>query len=227
MVRNQAVAAARQDAALLKRFAGKIFIDVLPAALTSLLGSALIAQYQGHIIAAPQPVAQQTAAASPETLRLVRDEHAAIMNYLDAQAAAQKSRDAAEDAAIAAARARARALDVAEAELQTAVEPAAAAPQLAAAKPARHIKVAQAAQPALPPPAPLVVAQAAPDPVAPPPASAGPQSRSLLDKTLDLKDHVVAATGNAARSVVSAITGLPSFIAGIGDRKDVANLTSS
>ena len=68
---------------------------------------------------------------------------------------------------------------------------------------------------------PLVVAQAAPGVAAAPVAQSAPpplQPKSLLAKTLDIKDHVVAATSHAAWTAVSAIGGLPSWIASIGDR---------
>jgi hypothetical protein len=65
-----------------------------------------------------------------------------------------------------------------------------------------------------------MVAQAAPAAAAPaaPPA---PHPRSLLAATLDIKDHVVGATWH----VVSAIGGIPSWIASIGDHGGSADAT--
>jgi hypothetical protein len=168
----------------------------------------LITQYQVHNAVAPRPVAAQAIPASPEMMQLVHDEHTAIMTYLDTQMAAEKSRNDAEDAA------KARAIAAAEAKPEP-VELREVAQMPAASKPGKRIKVADAAPAPISAPAhePLAIAQAA------------PQSKSLLEKTLDLKDHVVAATGNAAWTVVSAIGGLPSWIASIGDRK--SELTSS
>jgi hypothetical protein len=217
---NRTMQAEKQGASLLTRFAGKVFVDVLPAALTSLIGGVLITQYQIHNAVAPRPVAVQAAPASPEMMQLVHDEHTAIMNYLDTQMAAEKSRNDAEDAA------KARAIAAAEVKPEP-VELREVAQVLAAAKPGKRIKVADAAPAPIPAPAhePLAIAQAEPIASAAPAAPPVPQSKSLLEKTLDLKDHVVAATGNAAWTVVSAIGGLPSWIASIGDRK--SELTSS
>jgi hypothetical protein len=63
---------------------------------------------------------------------------------------------------------------------------------------------------------PLVVAQLAPEPVAAPVAQPAPQPKSLLSRTLDLKDHMVGATLHA----VSAIGAIPSWIASMGDHGD-------
>jgi hypothetical protein len=46
-----------------------------------------------------------------------------------------------------------------------------------------------------------------------------PQPKSLLARTLDLKDHVVGATLH----VVTAIGGIPSWIASMGDHGDTAD----
>ena len=127
----------------LARLAGKMVLEVLPAALASVIGGFLFTQYHfGH--AAPQLVAVQPA--SPEMMAMVRDEHALIMDYLKAQVAAEKRRDAAEDAATAHAEAQARAaadsrLADALTASQTAPEPYTPTaylglPPLAAAKPA-------------------------------------------------------------------------------------------
>ena len=182
-------------------------LEVLPAALASVIGGFLFTQYHfGH--AAPQLVAVQPA--SPEMMAMVRDEHALIMDYLKAQVAAEKRRDAAEDAATAHAEAQARAAaDSRLADALTASQTAAraSAPPVAVAKAAPSVRRKSSAALAAVPHAPLAIAQvneASPIVVA---DAGSPGDRlasdpdSLLGKTLDLKDHVVAAT----RHVVSAI----------------------
>ena len=77
----------------LARLLGKFVLDILPAALASVIGGFLFTQYHFGQMAAPRPAADQGAPASAEMVALVRDEHAMIMNYLKAQMAAEKSRD--------------------------------------------------------------------------------------------------------------------------------------
>ena len=86
----------RRGAPLLGRFIAKL-VDVLPTALASLIGGFLFTQYQAGYRLAPQPAAEQAAPASAEMLQLVRDEHAMIFDYINAQTAVEKSRNAAED----------------------------------------------------------------------------------------------------------------------------------
>jgi hypothetical protein len=203
---------ARPEAVLLARFLGKFALDILPAALASVIGGFLFTQYQaGHAVS--RTATAQVTPASAEMMAMVRDEHAMMMDYLKSQMAAEKSREAAEDAARAAAIAKAaddKAADEKAAEA-TPVADAAAPPRLIAvtsrAAPA-HIRkpVAIAAAPS----APLVIAQADQSVNQQNPAQSdgpAPSDRlardpdSLLAKTLDFKDHVVAAT----RQVVGAI----------------------
>ena len=89
---------------MLKRFVGKLVVDVLPATFVSVLGGVIIAQYQLNHATAPHPATEQVVPASAEMMQLVRDEHAVIIDYLKAQMAAEKNRHAAEDAAVADAR---------------------------------------------------------------------------------------------------------------------------
>src|SRR5580704_4544017 len=89
----------KQDSPLLRRFLAKLVIDVMPAALTSVIGGVLITQYQFQHAVQQRPVTEQAAPATAEMVQLVRDEHAAVMDYLKAQIAAEKSRNAAADAA--------------------------------------------------------------------------------------------------------------------------------
>jgi hypothetical protein len=185
----------------LARVLGKVVHDVLPGALASLIGTVLIAQYQFAHQAAPHPVTEQIVPASPETMARLRDEHAMIMDYLKTQMVAEQSRNVAEDAATARAAADAKA---ANARLAAEVLTQLGA-TTAVAKPAvPHVKAAAAAATvAAVPQAPLVIAQMQPDQntdVAQNDRLASDPD-SLLAKTLDIKDHVVAAT----RHVVSAI----------------------
>jgi hypothetical protein len=198
--------AAQHNAPLHKRLFAKLVVDVFPAALTSVIGGFLITQYQFNHAAALRPVAEQAAPASAEMLQLVRDEHAAIMDYLKAQIAAEKTRNAAADEA------DARAVADAKPAVEAAVAPPAhAAPTVVVAAKAVAPRGRLVAAEALPP---LVIAQAVPDigAIAPPPPA--PLPKSLLVKTLEIKDHVVGATLH----VVSAIGSIPSWIASIGDR---------
>src|SRR5271154_5030891 len=88
---------ARPQAPLLARFAGKFALDILPAALASVIGGFLFTQYQsGHAV--PRTATEQVTPASVEMMAMVRDEHAMMIDYLKSQMAADKSRAAAEDA---------------------------------------------------------------------------------------------------------------------------------
>ena len=86
---------------LLVRFFSKLLLDILPAALASVIGGLLFAHYDWSQIRARAPVAERAAPASPEMMQLVRDEHAAMASYLKAQVTAEKDRLDAEDAAAA------------------------------------------------------------------------------------------------------------------------------
>lgn len=202
------------EAPWLARFFGKLLLDVLPAALASVIGGFLFTQYHfGH---ATPPRMVDVQPASPEMMTMVRDEHALIMNYLKAQMAAERRRDEAEDAATARAAAEARAMadaklaDAMFAAQATATQNTAVAASTAA-RPAVARRKASAVLAAVPH-APLTIAQAAPPPnetAAVAVASGEANAREpdtllanpLVAKTLDIKDHVVAAT----RHVVSVI----------------------
>jgi hypothetical protein len=211
--------APKHEAPLLKRFVGKLVVDVLPATFVSVLGGVIIAQYQLNHASASRPATAQVVPASAEMMQLVRDEHAVIIDYLKTQMAAEKNRHAAEDAA------------VADARLAATEPPApAAAPLLAPravataviAKPVpARTKVANA--PVLPPHAPLLIAQTDQPVSATPAADPTPESKSLLTRTIEIKDHVVGATLH----VVSAIGSIPSWIASMGERLGGSDTTSS
>ena len=79
------------------------------------------------------------------------------------------------------------------------------------------------AAPVLPPHAPLLIAQTDQPVSAAPVPDPAPESKSLLTRTIEIKDHVVGATLH----VVSAIGGIPSWIASMGDRVGGSGTTSS
>jgi hypothetical protein len=133
--------------------------------------------------------------------------------------AAEKNRHAAEDAAAADARLAAVEPSAPVAAPVPAPRPIATA---VAAKPVpARTKVATA--PVLPPRAPLQIAQTDPAVSATPVAEPAPESKSLLTRTLEVKDHVVGATLHA----VTAIGSIPSWIASMGDRIGGSGTTSS
>ncbi|HTC05643.1 MAG TPA: hypothetical protein VK749_19700 [Xanthobacteraceae bacterium] len=200
--------APRHEAPLLKRFLGKLVVDVLPATFVSVLGGFIIAQYQLNHASASHPATEQVVPASAEMMQLVRDEHAVIIDYLKTQMAAEKNRHAAEDAAVADAR-------LAAAEPQApAAAPIPASRPVATAVAAKPVpaRTKVAAAPVLPPHAPLLIAQTDQPASATPAADPAPESKSLLTRTIEIKDHVVGATLHA----VSAIGSIPSWIASMG-----------
>src|SRR5271169_3491246 len=99
---------ARPQAPLVVRFLDKLVLDILPAAVASVIGGFLFAQYHaGH---AARLATEQVTPASAEMMTMVRDEHAMMMDYLKSQVATEKNRATAEDAAAARAVADAKAL---------------------------------------------------------------------------------------------------------------------
>jgi len=134
---------------LLARFVGKFVLDILPAALASVIGGFLFTQYQLSRAAPPLP-AEQMSFASAEVLALVRDEHEAIVGYLKSQIAAEKSRLAAQDAETARAVADAKAAQDNEAQEKALAEQNAVDIKLSAAMPARHLASAMSAKAVLP-----------------------------------------------------------------------------
>jgi hypothetical protein len=217
-------------APLLARFLGKFVLDIMPAALASVIGGFLFTQFHfGH--APSKPVLEQVTPASAEMMALVRDEHAMIVDYLKTQMAAEKSRVAGEDADLARAEAASKLADAKAADTKVAdtkageaktgvqaqvvaaleTKPAdtkpvsEGAPRRSAAAKAVvwHAKPSVAAVP-LPQPvprAPLVIAQADPSQNVQASDRLASDPDSLLGKALDLKDHVVAG----ARRAVSAV----------------------
>lgn len=209
------------DAPLLVRFFAKLVLDILPAALASVIGGLLFTHYQLGYAVAPKPGAEQAAPASAEMMRLLRDEHAAIVDFLKAQMAAEKSRLAAEDEESARA--------AADAKMPTGAATRRLAAAVVGAKSVAVRSKAQAVATApIPAHAPLLIAQAersdgAASAAAAPVETPARDPNSLLAKTLDIKDHVVDATLH----VVGAIGSIPSWIASMGDRIGGSNTSSS
>jgi hypothetical protein len=201
-------AIAGQNAPLVVRFLGKFVLEVLPAALASVIGGVLLAHYQLAHLSTPGPVAEPPAPASAEMVRLVREEHAMIRDFLLAQDAAEKSRFAAADAADVRAAADA---ELAAAALRRAAATSAGKPTLTRSRPT----IMAAATTETVPQAPLVIAQpnesavpATPVAAAVPPPPVPGAHPSLVATTLALPGHVVGAALHA----VSVIGGIPSWI---------------
>ena len=210
--------AAYPEFPLLARFVGKFVLDTLPAALASVIGGFLFTQYQLGRAAPPAP-AEQVSPASAEVLALVRDEHDAIVGYLKSQMTAEKNRLAAQDAE------SARAAADAKAEQDNKAQEKALAEQNVvdirpAATPTRHLamsakvvlpRVKPAAAPVAPTQVAMVQSEQNPQQNAAPADRLARDSDSLLAKTLDLKDHVVAATKQAVAT-------LGDMFASVGER---------
>jgi hypothetical protein len=200
----------------LLRLASKLVLEVLPASLASMIGAMLLAHYhlaQPALLAGGTPAASApaSAAASPAMIRLVRDEHDQIRDFLIAQQAAQTSRYAAADAQSAQA--------AVEAKLAAAAAARRTATVVAAKPPATRVKTAAVAA-ISPAPAPNLArpaaAQGSPAPLAiaglednaAPQTAPAPEHSPLVATTLAMKDHVVNATWHA----VMAIGGIPSWL---------------
>lgn len=189
------------------RFLGKLVLEVMPAAMASVIGAFLFANYQfGHAAVSPMPAPAAAAPASVEMVQLVREEHAMIRDFIVAQQAAAKSRDEAADAADAEAAAAAK---LASAAAQRAAAMAAAKLPAPRSKP---IVVASAAAPSGSSTAtaelPAVVVAGAQPNASVPLTAPQPANASLVSRTLAVPRHVVAMTLHA----VMAIGGIPSWI---------------
>ncbi len=200
-------------AAPLLRLLSKLVLEVLPASLASMIGAVLLAHYQfGRPVVPAGGVpasASVAASASAQMVRLVRDEHDLIRDFLVAQEAAQMRRHATADAqsARAASDAELAAAATRRFATATAAKPPASRRRpiaIAAISPAPPLTVVVPAIAPAAPAAPRAVAGLQ-DNAAPP---AAPEHGSLVTTTLAVKDHVVSATLHA----VMAIGGIPSWI---------------
>jgi hypothetical protein len=197
------------------RLLGKFVLEVLPAALASVIGGLLLAQYEFAHPSVAATTAEPSALASAEMVRLVREEHAMIRDFLLAQNEAEKSRIAVTDAADASAAAD---TELAAAALRrAALAPAKPVPL---PPPARGRATVVAATTEAAPQGPLVIAQpievtapqvsplGPPAPIAPPLPAVASDHPSLVATTLAIPGHVVGAALHA----VSVIGGIPSWI---------------
>ncbi len=201
---------AKAAAPLLLRLLSKLVLEVLPAALASMIGAVLLAHYQfgRPVMPAGGVPAAVAASASAQMVRLVRDEHDLIRDFLMAQEAAQKSRYAAADAQSARAASDA---ELAAAATRRVASAMAAKPPASRRRPIAIAAISPAPPltlvvPAVAPAAPAPRAVAGPQDDAAP--AAAPEHGSLVTTTLAVKDHVVSATLHA----VMAIGGIPSWI---------------
>jgi hypothetical protein len=93
MQRNLAPDKGSGEAPLVVRLGGKLVLEVLPAALASVIGAFLFAQYQFERGASGQVTTPAVAVpASAEMLQLVREEHAMVHDLLTAQRTAEQNR---------------------------------------------------------------------------------------------------------------------------------------
>jgi hypothetical protein len=191
-----------QDAPLLVRLLGKFVLEVLPAAMASVIGGLLLAHYQFGHPAEQAPAAQASAPATAEMVRLVREEHAMIRDFLLAQNAVEKSQDAAELAA--AALRRTAAVPAKPASLPLPRPRVSVVAATTEAAPQGPLVIAQPIEIVAPPASPF----APPAPIAPPPPVVASGQPSLAATTLAIPGHVVGAALHA----VSVIGGIPSWI---------------
>ena len=221
--------AIRQKLPSIVRYLSKLVLDGLPAAAASIIGGILLSHLHfGY--SASVPATEQVAPATAELERLVRDEHARIIDYINVQTAAVKSRLAAEDqeAARAAAESKAAASAPAVSAQAPVAAPPAAKPAAPRTKPRTTVASAPptpAAPPAAAPPAtraPVVAAAADADAPATATATAPAQTNPLIG----VKDQVVSTT----RRVVGAIEKIPSWIfwraGGTNDNPNSEHLSS-
>ena len=182
------------------RFLGKLVLEVLPAALASVIGAFLFAHYQfdrSAAVAAAAPTAAATPA-SVEMMQLVRDEHAMVHNFLLAQQAAARKAAIAADAADERADTQAKLADEASHRIVS----------VATAKPLAPHGVASTAAPASAAAAlPTIMVAAEQRNLAAMP-SPPPRRPSLIAQTLAVPGRVAVATLHA----VMTIGGIPSWI---------------
>jgi hypothetical protein len=209
------IATAGQGTPRLVHLLGKFVLEVLPAALASVIGGVLLAHYQLGHLSVVGPAVESSAPASAEMVRLVQEEHAMIRDLLLAQSVAEKRQLAADDAADARA---AQDADLVAAASRRAASAAAKPVTLPPLPRSRASVVAATTEVA--PQGPLVIAQpievtappaspfAPPAPIAPQAPPAASDHPGLVATTLAIPGHVVGAALHA----VSVIGGIPSWI---------------
>ncbi len=183
---------------LLARFARKLFGDLLPAALVSVVGTVLLAQLGvGRVPVQAPPAAQ---AAGPDMVQMLRDEHALIVEFMKRDAEAKQQTDAALEAV---AKVKLALTEKAAERARRAVA-AAPAPVHAARladKPAPEKKLALAKEPLLL--TPVAMAEPAPvQPMAAPPATAAPKPEpGVIARVRGVARDVVAMPGRVWSAV--------------------------
>lgn len=198
----------------LVRFLGKLVLEVLPAALASVIGAFLFAHYQfGEFDASRSAAtpAAESAPASAAMMQLVRQEHAMIRDFLTAEQTAEEKRVAAANAADANAAADAKVATAASQALTQALVVEIAAKPVAPAKRSkgsvtRNVATASTAAPSAQ--LPTVTIAAAQQEPAVVPAPSPPPAPSLVSRTLAVPEHVASMTLHA----VMGIGGIPSWI---------------
>jgi hypothetical protein len=211
------------------RFLTKFVFDILPAALASVIGGFLFTQY--HATRAPEPKLEVIERAAPaqmqEAMRMVRDEHNLIVDFLKAQQAATEKSRASFDQARAKAAAESREAAARETAMREAVLRE-AADKLAAIK-RRDLEQAKLAEQARLKPAVDVAAiepVRAPMPIAPAANASAPNATASNDlrPPADIPNEPrrtgpIDATIGFARDVtgraVSTVLEIPGWI---GDR---------
>jgi hypothetical protein len=187
------------------RLLGKLVLEVLPAAMASIIGAFLFAHYQFGDPAYPGSAAGPADGAVPAStnmVQLIREEHATVRDFLLEQRTADKARVAAADAADA--RATADAKLAALNARRPAVAQTAAKPLSRRSKPTITAAAATGGDaPATTQLPTVVIASAQQDP-----ALAPAPSDSFVSRTLSVPGHVVAVTLHA----VMALGGIPSWI---------------
>ncbi len=234
------------DTPLVLRFLAKFVLDIMPAALASVIGGFLFSHYHWGYAAVPAPIGEQHAPASAEMMKLVRDEHALIFDFLNAEMKAERSRLAAGEK-LAADHAPVRAGVAAAAETR----PAAAAPhrpvvamiaariaarpapprEMAALVPQREFPIAAAPQPPGLPAyheAAVTAYQAVPpaiDTTVPrPPLAIGPAQPgvsagpSLITRAINKTAAIKDSVVGATQRAADVIEGIPSWFGGSAGR---------
>jgi hypothetical protein len=242
------------DTPLVLRFLAKIVLDVLPAALASVIGGFLISHsHWDHwgLWAAAVPIPQQHAEASAEMMKMVRDEHSLMGDFISTELKAEKNRIVAADqpaaeketphpSTVAAIETKpatpvpprrpAVAIYVPQVRPMPTREPAAPVSQReTASAPAPYKVAALPAYPAPPAAAPVVIDPTAPRPPlalipAQPDAAVGPSLITrAIDRTVAIKDGVVDAT----RRALGAIEGVPSWFGPSAEHASEPTATSA
>ena len=177
------------------RFLSKFTFDILPAALASVIGGFLFTQWHNAPVPQAMPAALEEVAPEQmqEAMRMMRDEHSLIVNYLKSQHVAAEEAEMARAKAFEEARRKAASRD--------AVEP----------KPAAKRRVAGTAKAPRPAAERQDIAAAGEPLVLAPPAISTPPSRGPIA-------NAVATAGELKEKVFSTFGGMRDFIGNVGGK---------